>query len=78
MRRMFVMLLICLMTGCAGNREWMKHDTAFASEAHWYFSWWGYKSADMNDVHMTNTEGWWGNTVFVETAASKKIADSNR
>jgi hypothetical protein len=71
MKRMLLIILICFMMGCAENREWLKDDTAFASGTHWYFSWCGYKNADMDDVRMTNLEGWWGDTVFVERSSGK-------
>lgn len=72
MKRIFGIVSICMIMGCAGNAEWLKHDTAFASGTHWYFSWWGYRNADMEDVRLTQLEGWWGSAVFVENKAVRE------
>ncbi len=54
-------------TNISQFKEFLAHETMYADEAHLWFSWFGYRSATMDDLFLSYVNNWWGCPVPVET-----------
>lgn len=62
MKKLIVLVLLALLIG-ACSPEFYKHDTLYATNSHWAYSWWGYRSTDSQDAQNSTEQGWWGEPI---------------
>ena len=70
MKRLFVFLIILIVSGCghlAEQSEFWKHKSIYASWGHMEFSIFGHRNPCVEDVKKTNQQGWWGIPVEVKS-----------
>jgi hypothetical protein len=58
-----IVLIILIFALCACSSEFYKHDTLYATNSHWAYSWWGHKDTDANDAALSQEENWWGEEI---------------
>jgi hypothetical protein len=73
-----VLCIICL--GCAQMQkcEMIGKPTAYASERHLIYSWFGYKNTTYVDYFNARTEGWWGCPVYFSFEPKAGPADGSK
>jgi hypothetical protein len=75
MKRLLVLLMMYLfLTGCgaaARQSEFWQHESIYWNGSHLWFSWYGHKQADYDDVLKSRQEKWWGIPVYVEPPVKK-------
>ena len=62
MKRLVVLILLALLIGGC-SAEYYKHDTLYATNSHWAYSWWGYRNTDAADAQKSTEQGWWGKEI---------------
>jgi len=70
MKRLFVFLIILIVSGCghlAEQSEFWKHKSIYASWGHMGFSIFGHRNSCVEDVKKTKQQGWWGIPVEVKS-----------
>jgi hypothetical protein len=70
MKRLFVFLIILIVSGCghlAEQSEFWKHKSIYASWGHMGFSIFGHRNPCVEDVKKTKQQGWWGIPVEVKS-----------
>ncbi len=69
MKKLFILLIIFIVSGCghlAEQSEFWKHKSIYASGDHMGFSAFGYHNPSVDDVKETKQDGWWGIPVEVK------------
>jgi hypothetical protein len=70
MKKLLALLIILAVSGCchlAGQSEFWKHKSIYASGDHMGFSIFGYQNPTAEDVKETKQQGWWGIPVEVKS-----------
>ena len=68
MKKLFILLIILIVSGCghlAEQSEFWNHKSIYASWRHVGFSFFGYRNPSVEDAEATKQEGWWGIPVEV-------------
>ncbi len=70
MKKLFILLVVLIVSGCchlAEQSEFWKHKSMYASWDHMGFSIFGYQNPTVLDVKETKQKGWWGIPVEVKS-----------
>jgi len=74
MKKLFVLLIILIVSGCghlAEQSEFWKHKSIYASWGHMGFSIFGHRNPSVEDVKETKQDGWWGIPVEVKVGDTR-------
>jgi hypothetical protein len=72
MKKTLIILVLAafLLGGCSA--AWYEHDTIYKNNDHMWYSIFGYKNTDHNDMNLSQFEDWWGEEIPYDGVDSEK------